>query len=464
MADQGQTFTYTGRKGRFWKAALPFFSLALIESAVAALVIVLLAHGTLRIALLAAWGAILPWMAWFLTRPLRTRHRLTPTHLNLRFGPTRLDLPRGEIAAARPVKVPLGLVRPLRAEVEPRRHRLVAAFAEEGQILLTLAEPRQVTAGRRSSEVSEVLINVDRREELLAALGVSSPGIQPPREAPGTPFRSTPFRIPLLLRETPGTSPPAPARAFTAAPVIVLAGVVRSFGSFRAVDGLDLRVGRGEIYGFLGANGAGKTTTIQMMVGLLAPNAGDVSIAGHDLAAEPLAARAAFGYVPDHPLLYERLTGREFLQFLAQLRRVPEEAAAGRIDELLAAVDLTAAADRLCGTYSLGMKRKLSLAAALLHRPSVLILDEPFNGLDPKGARRLKDLLSRLAGEGAAVFLSTPDLATAEAVCDRVGILDRGRLVAEGSVEELRSRVTGGASDLEAAFLEITEATLEAAV
>jgi len=232
---------------------------------------------------------------------------------------------------------------------------------------------------------------------------------------------------------------------------------VRGYGSLRAVDGLDVTVCAGEIYGFLGANGAGKTTTIQMMVGLLAPEAGRISIAGHDVAREPLAARAAFGYVPDRPLLYDRLSGREHLEFLAQLRRIPRAVAAERVAELLAAVDLTEAADRLCGTYSLGMKRKLSLAAALLHQPSVLILDEPWNGLDPKGARRLKDLLSRLAGEGAAIFLSTHDLATAEAVCHRVGILHRGRLLAEGSAEELRQRAAGAAADLEAAFLELTE-------
>jgi ABC-2 type transport system ATP-binding protein len=198
------------------------------------------------------------------------------------------------------------------------------------------------------------------------------------------------------------------------------------------------------------------------MVGLLAPGSGTVSIAGHDLATEPLAARAAFGYLPDRPLLYDRLTGRELLRFLAQLRRFPRRLAETRIVELLAAVDLAAAADRLCGTYSLGMKRKLSLAAALLHQPEVLILDEPFNGLDPKGARRLKDLLSRLATEGVAVFLSTHDLATAEAVCHRIGILHRGRLVAEGSAAELRVRETGEAPDLEAAFLEITETPIEA--
>jgi ABC-2 type transport system ATP-binding protein len=450
MADQGQIFTYTGRKGRFLTAALPFLALALIETSVAALLIVLLAHGTLRIALLAAWGAIPLLLAWFLTQPLRTRHELTADRLMLRFGPLRLDLPRGEIAAARPVRVALSLVQPIRAEVEPRKRRLVAAFSEEGQVLLTLTEPRQVTAGRRSGEVSEILLNVDRREELLAALALAETAATVDKAGPSLRLLESPF-VPM-------------APALAGPPAIVLAGIVRSYGPFRAVDGLDLQVGRGEIYGFLGANGAGKTTTIQMMVGLLAPDAGRVTIAGHDLATEPLAARAAFGYVPDRPLLYDRLTGRELLQFLAQLRRLPGAAAEERIAELLAAVDLTPAADRLCGTYSLGMKRKLSLAAALLHKPEVLILDEPWNGLDPKGARRLKDLLSQLAALGAAVFLSTHDLATAEAVCHRVGILHRGRLVAEGSAAELRSRVSAGAAGFEAAFLEITEeAPLEVA-
>ena len=456
MADRGRIWTYTERKGRFLLAALPFFSLALIETAVMALVLGLFAHGSRRIVLLAACGALLPVLAWFLSGSLRTRHRLTSTHLDLRFGPARVELPLAEIVAARPVRIPLSLVQPLRAEVEPRRQRLVMALSDQGQVLLTLAQPRQIAVGRTAGEVREVLLNVDRPEELLAALGLPLEAGQPGMPAGMPEIPSGPVRLQRLDR--PRLIPRAPnLTELTAPPAIVLAGLVRSFGSLRAVDGLDLRVSRGEIYGFLGANGAGKTTSIQMMVGLLAPGAGTVSIAGYDLAAEPLAARAAFGYVPDRPLLYDRLTGREFLQFLAQLRRLPRREAEERIDELLAAVDLAGAAGRLCGTYSLGMKRKLSLAAALLHRPSVLILDEPFNGLDPKGARRLKDLLSRLAGEGATVFLSTHDLATAEAVCHRVGILHRGRLVAEGSAAELRAGGAGEAADLEAAFLEITE-------
>lgn len=349
MADQGRIFTSTGRKGRSLQTTLTLLALALVETAVVALVIALLTHGTLRVVLLAAWGTIPLLLVWLLIRRLRTRH-----------------------------------------------------------------EP----------EVGETGEEMDRPSLRLVDAPV----------APRAPISAGP-------------------------PAITLEGVVRSFGSFRAVDGLRLEVGKGEIYGFLGANGAGKTTTIQMMVGLLAPDAGSITIAGRGLAAEPLAARAAFGYVPDRPLLYDRLTGREFLQFLAQLRRIPGTAAEERIAGLLAAVELAPAADRLCGTYSLGMKRKLSLAAALLHRPEVLILDEPWNGLDPKGARRLKDLLTRLASEGAAVFVSTHDLATAEAVCHRVGILHRGRLVAEGSAAELRSRVAGGAVGLEEAFLEITEET-----
>src|SRR5947209_2267167 len=171
MADTRQTFSYTSRKGRFLVAALPFLAFALVETGVAILVIALFSHGTLRIAMLAGWGAIPVVLVGFLTRSLRTRHGLTANHLVLRFGSTRLDLPRGEIVAAQPVSVPLTLVQPLRAEVEPRKRRLVAAFSEEGQVLLTLAAPRQI-AGRRGGEVVEVLINADRREELLGALGL----------------------------------------------------------------------------------------------------------------------------------------------------------------------------------------------------------------------------------------------------------------------------------------------------
>jgi ABC-2 type transport system ATP-binding protein len=217
---------------------------------------------------------------------------------------------------------------------------------------------------------------------------------------------------------------------------------------------LNMAVHRGEIYGFLGSNGAGKTTTMKMLVGLLQPSAGHAWIAGRDVWAEPLAAKAALGYVPDRSVLYERLTGREFLQFLAQMRGIPQIVAEERITQLLDLLELAEHADRLCGAYSFGMKRKLALAGALLHKPEVLILDEPLNGLDPRSARRLKDLFVELTTDGTTILLSTHDLATAEAVCNRIGIIHRGQLLAEGTASELRQLAS--APDLESVFLNLT--------
>ena len=230
--------------------------------------------------------------------------------------------------------------------------------------------------------------------------------------------------------------------------------LTRRYNGFTAVDDLNLAVRRGEIYGFLGSNGAGKTTTMKMLVGLLKPAAGHVWIAGHDVWKESCAAKSAFGYVADRSMLYDRLTGREFLEFLAQLRGIPEQEASRRLEQLLDILALRDRADTPCGTYSFGMKRKLAIAGALIHQPQVLILDEPLNGLDPLSARRLKDLFNQLAANGSAIFLSTHDLATAESICHRVGIIHKGHLLVEGSSSELRQ--IAGAPGLEEAFLSLT--------
>jgi ABC-type multidrug transport system ATPase subunit len=232
--------------------------------------------------------------------------------------------------------------------------------------------------------------------------------------------------------------------------------LTRRYKQVTAVDGLDLAIHRGEIYGFLGANGAGKTTTMKMLVGLLQPDGGRVWINGHEMwnEGQELDAKAVLGYVADRSMLYERLTGREFLGFLAQLRGIPRLEANERIEQLLTLLDLNERAESACGAYSFGMKRKLALAGALIHCPAVLILDEPLNGLDPVSARRLKDLFIELASGGTTIFLSTHDLATAESICHRVGIIQHGRLLVEGSAEELRQLAT--ASNLEDVFLALT--------
>ncbi len=232
--------------------------------------------------------------------------------------------------------------------------------------------------------------------------------------------------------------------------------LVKRFGAKLAVNNVTFDVRAGEVFGFLGPNGAGKTTTIKMIVGLLQPTSGEVRVAGHDVGADPLGAKAASGYVPDSPNLYAKLSGRELLRFVADLYSLDRGRAARRIDELLRMFDLAAAADDTIDSYSHGMQQKTALATALLHDPRVLVLDEPTVGLDPKSARLIKDILRQMADRGSAVMLSTHILEIAERMCDRVGIINRGELIAVGTMDELRTLDASGRASLEDIFLSLT--------
>lgn len=236
-------------------------------------------------------------------------------------------------------------------------------------------------------------------------------------------------------------------------------GLSKTFGTRVAVEDLNLEVEPGELFGFLGPNGAGKTTTIRLLTGLLRPTAGRVLIGGYDIHREPVRAKAFLGYVPDQPVLYEKLTGREFLSFMADLYRVDGTRRDQRIGELLELFDLSERGDDLIQSYSRGMKQKLAVAAALVHEPRVLILDEPTVGLDPRSARVLKDVLRALASGGVTVFMSTHVLEIAERMCTRVGIIDRGCLIACGTMEELRAQAQEDTATLEDIFLELTGGT-----
>jgi ABC-2 type transport system ATP-binding protein len=246
-------------------------------------------------------------------------------------------------------------------------------------------------------------------------------------------------------------------------PLMIEAVALRKrYGETEAVKGIDLAVQPGEIFGFLGPNGAGKTTTIKMLVGLLRPTSGAARIGGHDIQREPIAAKSLIGYVPDQPYLPEKLTAREFLEFIAGLYQLDRATARRRGEELLRLFDLQDRGDDLVGGYSHGMRQKTALAGALLHNPRAFFLDEPTVGLDPRSARLIKDILREIAERGTAVFMSTHILEIAERMCDRVAIVSQGQVIAIGTMEQLRAGRTG--ESLEDIFLELTGGAEEAEI
>lgn len=238
-------------------------------------------------------------------------------------------------------------------------------------------------------------------------------------------------------------------------PLLEISALQKYYDTFPAVQNLTLTVPRGEIFGLLGPNGAGKTTTFKMLVGLLQPTRGQIKIGGYDVQAQPLEAKKLLGFVPDTPLLYEKLTANEFLAFIADLYAVPRDRAVRRAAELLRLFGLENNADDLLDSFSHGMKQKTALAGALIHDPALLILDEPTVGLDPKSARLIKDILRQLADRGVTIILSTHILEIAERMCDRIGIIAQGELVSVGTMDELRAGGEGTRS-LEDIFLQLT--------
>jgi len=238
--------------------------------------------------------------------------------------------------------------------------------------------------------------------------------------------------------------------------MITLRNVTKKYGSFVAVNDVSLEIKEGEIFAFLGVNGAGKTTTIRMMTGILKPSSGSITLGGFDLLEEPIQAKSITGYIPDRPNLYPKLTGREFLYFICDIYKVAPKDAEKRIDELLAEYTLTEWQDELIESYSHGMKQRLATCSALVHNPRVLIVDEPMVGLDPHGAKNLKDAFRRYAKSGITIFLSTHSLNVAEEVADRVAIIQKGSILVTGSIDEIKNLTGKADMGLEKAFLELT--------
>ena len=238
--------------------------------------------------------------------------------------------------------------------------------------------------------------------------------------------------------------------------MIELTELSKRYGRFTAVDGINLTIPRGELFGFLGPNGAGKTTTMRMIAGILQPTSGRISIAGIDLAARPLEAKSRMGFIPDRPFVYDTLSGAEFLRFVAGLYGQGGVAVEARIDELLDLFELLPWKDELTESYSHGMRQKLIISSALVHRPEVIVVDEPMVGLDPKSARLLKDLFRRFVGRGGTVLMSTHTLEIAEAMCDRIAIIQEGKIAAAGTMDDLRAQTSSGDVSLEELFLKLT--------
>ena len=238
--------------------------------------------------------------------------------------------------------------------------------------------------------------------------------------------------------------------------ILRLEDTTKRYGDFTAVDAIDLTVSRGRIFGFLGPNGAGKTTTIRMISGVLLPTEGRIFIGGDDLGENPEGAKARIGYIPDRPYLYEKLSGGEFLRFVAGLWGRDGKATEERARRLLDLFSLSEWEDELIESYSHGMRQKLLISSALIHQPELIVVDEPMVGLDPKSARILKDLLRTFVGNGGSVFLSSHTLEVVEVLCDEIAIIHEGRIIARGTMEELRSQADAGEAHLEEIFLKVT--------
>ena len=231
--------------------------------------------------------------------------------------------------------------------------------------------------------------------------------------------------------------------------------LAKRFGSKFALNNLSLKIEKGEVFGFLGPNAAGKTTTVKLLVGLLKPSGGSARICGYDIQRDYMKAKALLSYIPDEPYLYERLTAREFLRFVSEIYLMDRAKAAKKIEYLLEFLDMRGYADTLIEEYSHGMRQKLVISAALIHSPEVIIVDEPMVGLDPKTSRLVKDVFRDNAKKGVTIFMCTHMLSIAEEICDRIGIIDRGNLIAIGTMDELR-KTSGSYGRLEEIFLKLT--------
>lgn len=433
------------------KSKLQALSLVPVIDLVAILLVAfLLLHGIARWALVAVGVAAVVFV-WLQSLGLLLHpHLLAGNQLAIRQGfGFRMVIGLTDIAAVQPYRE--GLPESLRSSllrVEEEEEKLLCLMGRTGLTEVVLTEAHDVVVRGTRFSVRRVVLSLHDAGAFTAALAARIPQHGAETRAKASPA------LAVVSTGLPVDAPRAPGTG----EALLAQNLRKSYGDFKAVDGVTLRVPYGQVVGFLGSNGAGKTTTIRMIAGLLPADGGTVSIAGSDALKDSAAARRAMGYVPDTPVLYDRLTGREYLWLIGELFDLPRELAQDRAPELLNSFAMARAADRLAGTYSLGMRKKLSIAAALMHRPKLLLLDEPTNGLDPRSSYEVKQVVANLSSGGVGVLLATHHLDLVEELCSEINIIDAGRLVAAGTGEELRSRLGTPNATLEQVFLSLTAA------
>ena len=450
MEDSDRKFSYHKGSRELRTFAFGLAGLLAVEAAVAVFLIALLADSPVwRAVLIFAFIAPLAYGVLGLFSVFRKSHVVSDSGVAIRQG-WRFKGFIGKdtiVRAERASEKHTGMFPTVRHISD--QELLLVATGDTGLVSISLNRPqyfRPPLAMKRVA-VKKVVVNVDDSDGFIDAVnGLVDDGEDSVSPQPAVPVQHASNWV---GRSVEMGSPSGDYAIRTA-------GLVKRYGDLLAVDDLNLAIRPGEIFGFLGPNGAGKTTTMNMVTGLLQPTEGHVFVQGMDIWKEPLKAKAVLGYVADTSILYDRLTGREFLTFMAQLYDTGA-GAEERIARILTMLDLDEWADHMIKVYSHGMRRKMAIAGALVHDPRVLVLDEPITGLDPRAAKRVKDVLRDLSSAGVAIFLSTHILEIAATVCDRIGVIYRGRLTAVGSMSELREQTSMPGSDLESMFLSLTE-------